>query len=100
MFPFFAQGAAQSIEDAAVLAICLAEDTQHTARALRRYESIRIPVFMIGGWYDGYRDSIPRMLEHVKAPTKAIVGALGSMPWRSSASVAWSGAYCSASIPL
>ena len=40
-----------------------------------RYESIRIPVFMIGGWYDGYRDSIPRMLEHLKAPTKAIVGA-------------------------
>jgi len=41
----------------------------------KRYESIRIPVFMIGGWYDGYRDSIPRVLEHVKAPTKAIVGA-------------------------
>jgi predicted acyl esterase len=41
----------------------------------KRYESIQIPVFMIGGWYDGYRDSIPRMLEKVKAPTKAIVGA-------------------------
>jgi hypothetical protein len=41
----------------------------------KRYESIRIPVFMIGGWYDGYRDAIPRMLERVKAPTKAIVGA-------------------------
>ena len=41
----------------------------------KRYESIAIPVFMIGGWYDGYRDSIPRMLEHLKAPTKAIVGA-------------------------
>jgi uncharacterized protein len=40
-----------------------------------RYESIRIPSFLIGGWYDGYRDSIPRMLEHVKAPVKAIVGA-------------------------
>ena len=41
----------------------------------KRYEAIDIPVFMIGGWYDGYRDSIPRMLERVKAPTKAIVGA-------------------------
>ncbi|HKD16840.1 MAG TPA: CocE/NonD family hydrolase [Thermoanaerobaculia bacterium] len=41
----------------------------------RRYESIKIPSFLIGGWYDGYRDSIPRMLEHVKAPVKAIVGA-------------------------
>ncbi|HEV8200477.1 MAG TPA: CocE/NonD family hydrolase, partial [Candidatus Polarisedimenticolia bacterium] len=24
----------------------------------RRYESIRIPTFVIGGWYDGYRDSV------------------------------------------
>jgi uncharacterized protein len=40
-----------------------------------RYESIRIPSFLVGGWYDGYRDSVPRMLEHVKAPVKAIVGA-------------------------
>ena len=41
-----------------------------------RYHDIRIPSFLIGGWYDGYRDSIPRMLEHVKnAPVKAIIGA-------------------------
>jgi uncharacterized protein len=41
-----------------------------------RYEDIRIPTFHIGGWYDGYRDSVARMLEHVKnAPVKAIVGA-------------------------
>ena len=43
MFPFFAQGAAQAIEDAAVLARCLAEDADQPARALRRYESLRIP---------------------------------------------------------
>jgi len=42
MFPFFAQGAAQSIEDAAVLARCLAADVEAPARALRRYESLRI----------------------------------------------------------
>lgn len=42
MFPFFAQGAAQSIEDAAVLAQCLAQDTQNPARALQRYASLRI----------------------------------------------------------
>jgi putative CocE/NonD family hydrolase len=41
-----------------------------------RYDSIRVPTFVIGGWYDGYRDSVPRMLEHVKAPVKAIMG-----PW-------------------
>jgi hypothetical protein len=40
-----------------------------------RYDAIQIPTLCIGGWYDGYRDSIPRMLEHMKAPVKAIVGA-------------------------
>jgi hypothetical protein len=41
-----------------------------------RYDAIRIPTFHIGGWYDGYRDSLPRMLEHVKgAPVKAMMGA-------------------------
>ena len=40
-----------------------------------RYEAIQVPTFVIGGWYDGYRDSVPRMLEHMKAPVKAIVGA-------------------------
>ncbi|WP_067461170.1 FAD-dependent monooxygenase [Actinomadura macra] len=43
MFPFFAQGAAQAIEDAAVLAQCLAEDGADPARALRRYEALRLP---------------------------------------------------------
>ncbi len=41
-----------------------------------RYDSIRVPTFVIGGWYDGYRDSVPRMLQHLEAPVKAIVG-----PW-------------------
>ncbi|HEY2504987.1 MAG TPA: FAD-dependent monooxygenase [Streptosporangiaceae bacterium] len=43
MFPFFGQGAAQSIEDAAVLARCLAEDGTDPVGALRRYEALRIP---------------------------------------------------------
>jgi salicylate hydroxylase len=43
MFPFFAQGAAQAIEDAAVLARCLAATPDDPAAALRRYESLRIP---------------------------------------------------------
>ncbi len=41
-----------------------------------RYDSLRVPSFHIGGWYDGYRDSIPRILENVKAPVKAMIG-----PW-------------------
>jgi salicylate hydroxylase len=48
MFPFFAQGAAQAMEDAAVLARCLAEcaadgDSSGWPEALRRYESLRLP---------------------------------------------------------
>ncbi len=40
-----------------------------------RYDAIQIPTLVIGGWYDGYRDSVPRMLEHLKAPVKGIIGA-------------------------
>ncbi len=46
------------------------------ASAKGRYADIRIPSLHIAGWYDGYRDSVPRMLAHVKAPVKAIIG-----PW-------------------
>ena len=42
MFPFFAQGAAQSIEDAAVLSRCLADGIGDPAAALRRYEQLRV----------------------------------------------------------
>jgi salicylate hydroxylase len=42
MFPFFGQGAAQAIEDAATLARCLAADPASPADALRRYEETRI----------------------------------------------------------
>ncbi len=40
------------------------------------YEKIRIPSFHISGWYDGYRDSVPRMLANVTAPVKGMIG-----PW-------------------
>ena len=43
MFPFFAQGAAQAIEDAATLARCLAANPADPVAALRRYETLRIP---------------------------------------------------------
>ncbi|WP_416960023.1 FAD-dependent monooxygenase [Streptomyces sp. Agncl-13] len=41
MFPFFAQGAAQAIEDGAVLALCLAADPDNPVAALARYEELR-----------------------------------------------------------
>ena len=40
------------------------------------YERMRLPALLIGGWYDGYRDSVPRMLERCPGPVKAILG-----PW-------------------
>jgi predicted acyl esterase len=43
---------------------------------VRPLSEIKIPSFLIGGLQDGYRDSIPAMLEQTKAPIKAIVG-----PW-------------------
>lgn len=43
---------------------------------VRPLSDIKIPCFLIGGLLDGYRDSIPRMLEQVRAPVKAILG-----PW-------------------
>ena len=46
---------------------------------VRPLSEIQIPCFLIGGLQDGYRDSIPAMLEQTKAPLKAIIG-----PWNHS----------------
>lgn len=43
------------------------------------YGRLQVPALLVGGFLDGYRDSVPRMLEHVPAPTRAIVG-----PWNHS----------------
>jgi len=39
-----------------------------------QYDKIKIPCYLIGGLLDGYRDSIPRMLENMKAPVRAALG--------------------------
>lgn len=44
--------------------------------SLRFNKPLDVPAFLIGGMLDGYRDSIPRMLERAKAPVKALIG-----PW-------------------
>jgi uncharacterized protein len=44
-----------------------------------QYDKLTIPCFLIGGLLDGYRDAIPRMLDSVHAPIKAIIG-----PWNHS----------------
>ena len=46
---------------------------------VRPLDSIQIPIFLIGGFVDGYRDTIPRLLAELKSPVRAIVG-----PWEHS----------------
>ena len=51
-------------------------DGQFWRSPVRPLHEIKIPCLLIGGLLDGYRDSIPRMLQQVKAPVKAMIG-----PW-------------------
>ncbi len=39
-------------------------------------ERIRIPVYLIGGLLDGYKDCVPRILGYLQGPVKAVIG-----PW-------------------
>ena len=54
------------------------QDGPYWQRASLRpgYGRLTIPAFLIGGWYDGYRDSVPRMLAAASAPVKIMIG-----PW-------------------
>jgi len=40
------------------------------------YAAIECPVLAVGGWTDGYTNAIPRLLEHLSAPRKGLIG-----PW-------------------
>lgn len=44
--------------------------------ACEDYAAIRCPVFAVGGWSDGYRDMVLRVVENVRAPVRGIIG-----PW-------------------
>ncbi len=54
------------------------QDGPYWQRASLRpdYARLRVPAFLVGGWLDGYRDSIPRMLAAAAGPVKALIG-----PW-------------------
>jgi predicted acyl esterase len=41
-----------------------------------QYDAIAIPTYLIGGLLDGYRDSVPRMIENMTVPVKGVIG-----PW-------------------
>lgn len=40
------------------------------------YAAIKCPVYAISGWADGYSNSVPRLLAHLKSPCKGLIG-----PW-------------------
>lgn len=40
------------------------------------YGAVRCPVFAVGGWADAYTDTVFRLLEHLAAPCRGLVG-----PW-------------------
>jgi uncharacterized protein len=44
--------------------------------ACEDYSAIHCPVFAVGGWSDGYRDMVFRVLEHVRSPVRGLIG-----PW-------------------
>ena len=44
--------------------------------ACEHYDAIECPVFAVGGWVDGYRDSVLRLAEHVRGPVRGLIG-----PW-------------------
>ncbi len=47
--------------------------------ACESYAAIRCPIFAVGGWGDGYRDMVFRVLENVKAPVRGLIGPWGHL---------------------
>jgi putative CocE/NonD family hydrolase len=52
------------------------DDYWRQGSACEDYARIACPVFAVGGWVDGYRDMVLRVLEHVDAPVRGLIG-----PW-------------------
>jgi hypothetical protein len=40
------------------------------------YGKISVPVYAVSGWYDGYSNAVPRLLEGLSGPKKGLIG-----PW-------------------
>src|SRR5215813_5152544 len=79
-FPLDEQTLARRFDSEPWLVTWLArqQDGPYWRRASLRpdYDRLTIPAFLIGGWYDGYRDSVPRMLAAALGPVKTMIG-----PW-------------------
>lgn len=47
-----------------------------TSSVCEYYSSIRCPVYAIGGWADGFTNTVFRLMEHLQVPRKGLIG-----PW-------------------
>jgi uncharacterized protein len=52
------------------------DDYWRQGSACEHYSAIGCPVFAVGGWSDGYRDMVFRIVEHVSGPVRGLIG-----PW-------------------
>ncbi len=52
------------------------DDYWRQGSACENYAAIRCPVFAVGGWSDGYRDTVFRVVENVSGPVRGLIG-----PW-------------------
>lgn len=52
------------------------DDYWKHASVMFNYDKIKTPVYAVSGWADGYSNTIFRLLENLKVPTKGLVG-----PW-------------------
>ncbi len=54
----------------------LRDDYWRHGSACENYAGIRCPVFAIGGWTDGYTDTVMRLLSNLDVPCRGLIG-----PW-------------------
>ncbi|HLY50538.1 MAG TPA: CocE/NonD family hydrolase [Solirubrobacteraceae bacterium] len=55
------------------------DDYWRQGSACEHYERIRCAVFAVGGWGDGYRDMVFRVLENVKGRVRGLIGPWGHL---------------------
>jgi len=53
------------------------DDYWKHASVCEDYEAIEVPVYAVGGWADGYTNTVLRLVENLKSPCKGLIGAWG-----------------------
>ncbi len=53
------------------------DDYWKHASVCEAYEDIQVPVYAVGGWADGYTNTVLRLVENLESPCKGLIGAWG-----------------------